>query len=1605
MNTRPLSLLFILVWSVGLFARTGAPACFENNPAACPDPVINGPEGPFCPFSNDATFTGTAGKVSGTGRFFLNGAPIPTAETPAGSGNWTTTLRFNTLGAGPYELVFEFDTGNPPPPEQACIVSVKRIIEVQATPATLSCSDLVQVSLDQDCSVKIRPEMVLQGNYGCYDDYKVTLNFNGNDLGNVLNGAYAKKTVNVKVAHLVSGNQCWGKILVEDKIKPYLKIKDVTLTCADTAYSPEFIEKKFGYGYGLLVASDNCTPPNELDIKWFDTWGDLDCNSQNELARDYSAYILRKWQAADACGNVETLEQRIYFKRFTLKNVFFPADKNLDCNKAADADNLSVTGTPAIWDNLWKRWVPLQPTPNAASACDFSVVYEDQTIRVCDGTRKIVRTWTVIDWCANSQKYDGDTGWNEDGEHLFANSTRRYDVLKHLQIIKVADETGPVFPDVPDPVEVAAGPYKCEICNPDLPSIVLNDRCARIVSANARVTAYAVDQYGERIQIGSFQTTADLKPTGDPADPWSRDTLADFRPFNTCFPAGEHEVVFTAKDHCGNTSTLYRKLTVLDKTPPQPVCHELTQVAVGADGTIRVPADRFDNGSYDNCKPLYFKAKRMSSVAECLTNGTKKADGSLDKADRFDDFVKFCCTDLNAGEIPVILRIYTDPPRAGAVDDDEFIAPGNYNECMVRVLVEDKLPPSCTAPKDLSVWCDEFDPSLWTYGQATASDNCEIPTLGETINKTKFDSLCKRGTIVRTWTAKDKSGRTTRCTQQVFVNYRESYTICFPADIVTTTCDKGAYTEPTFTGEDCELLAKSYKDDTFFVVEGACYKVERSWRVINWCTYDANAGYVDVMETPNGARLEINRNESNRVEEFAGCAGAAKIMEWTYDVGGDRDAKDPRDVYASGYEYKQIIKVLDNVKPVLSYAAPDACDESGNNPLLWKGMWSVAPNAAAADLCEGKKELCATGIDACSDALRFSYQLFLDIDGDGVMETVINSNNPPAAGTVDGKRFFDNRPFGAGETIKTQNDLYRWTLTMTGSDKACVTWTDKSGAVPAEFPYGKHKIKWFLEDRCGNTTTNPASTEVFEIKDCKKPVVVCKNLNANIMKVGDNGTVALWASDFYDYGEDNCTPAKDLKFAVTRENAAPPADFSAAQSIVLDCADVKAGTTVLWVWVKDGAGNVDFCASYTKVQDNLANACTNNLGGKVTVAGVLLTEKSQGIADGNVNLEGSHPALPPLSLFSTTNETGAYRFSNIVPLAGNYTVTPIKDDNPLNGVTTFDLVLISRHILGLEPLNTPYKMIAADANRSNSISASDIVEFRKLILGVFTELPNNTSWRFIDKSYVFPNPANPFSTPFPENKTVVQVSANRLADDFIGTKIGDVNESASTGNAVSTEDRSTGTLYLDADDRAVQPGEVFEVNMTAAERMQGCQFTMLYDIAPGEGMGLDNFGVFQPASVLTGSFDGISNTTNAVFTLKFRAKRAGHLSQLLKISNRITRAEAYNAEGVRSELALRFKSTAGTTISGVGFELYQNQPNPFADKTFIGFYLPDAMEATLTVYDETGRLLHRQKGAFPKGDNRFRLDRLLVPAFGLLYYKVETETGSATKKMMSAPAK
>lgn len=114
---------------------------------------------------------------------------------------------------------------------------------------------------------------------------------------------------------------------------------------------------------------------------------------------------------------------------------------------------------------------------------------------------------------------------------------------------------------------------------------------------------------------------------------------------------------------------------------------------------------------------------------------------------------------------------------------------------------------------------------------------------------------------------------------------------------------------------------------------------------------------------------------------------------------------------------------------------------------------------------------------------------------------------------------------------------------------------------------------------------------------------------------------------------------------------------------------------------------------------------------------------------------------------------------------------PYKKDKTREGITTRDIILVQKYILGIESLS-PLQLIAADVNLDRYISSRDIEEMKKLILGQIQGFVE--SWRFIPKNYKFPNPMYPWGAP-----NFLLVEAPTIAVDFTGILIGDVNFSNS----------------------------------------------------------------------------------------------------------------------------------------------------------------------------------------------------------------------------------
>lgn len=531
-------------------------------------------------------------------------------------------------------------------------------------------------------------------------------------------------------------------------------------------------------------------------------------------------------------------------------------------------------------------------------------------------------------------------------------------------------------------------------------------------------------------------------------------------------------------------------------------------------------------------------------------------------------------------------------------------------------------------------------------------------------------------------------------------------------------------------------------------------------------------------------------------------------------------------------------------------------------------------------------------------------------------------------------------------------------------------------------PTGSHTITWTVEDQCGNVTIESAD---ITVRDCKKPTPYCRS-QINTVVMPSTGQISIWASDFDLGSTDNCDGPLQVSFSQDVNNT----------SLTFDCNQLGLNTIQMWVTDNANPPNQDFCEVTIDIQSN--GPCD---GSRVPgVAGRVATEEDIDVAQVMVALESM--GTNEMQYFRTA-EDGEFAFSDVD--ATQYRISADRNDYHANGVSTLDLVLIQRHIIGLSQLNTPYKVIAADINQSESVSGADVVELRKLILGISSEFDNNTSWRFIDADHQYFDAANPW--PVRDYIMVQHDTQPQLDEDMIAVKVGDVNAShvvGLTGPSEHLDTRGSADLTLAVNDASYSAGDLVEVPFLATEggMTYGYQFTLEYDADALAFVGADGITAEQifevEPGVLAVSVDAATgkdlSSNAAVFTVQFSAYNRGMLSNALRINSTVANAELYDANLEAKTLGLQFRSAIDDVV------LMQNSPNPFADETFLSFSLPSEMDATVSIFDVTGKLIKRYTDTYAAGVNTIIVNAQELGVQGVLYYQLETGGFRATKKMI-----
>ena len=437
------------------------------------------------------------------------------------------------------------------------------------------------------------------------------------------------------------------------------------------------------------------------------------------------------------------------------------------------------------------------------------------------------------------------------------------------------------------------------------------------------------------------------------------------------------------------------------------------------------------------------------------------------------------------------------------------------------------------------------------------------------------------------------------------------------------------------------------------------------------------------------------------------------------------------------------------------------------------------------------------------------------------------------------------------------------------------------------------------------------------------------------------------------------------------------------------------GTYNLCLQANNACGFDVFCESVTVVPSI------------VTISGIIEKENGIPVTTVEMNCTGQSSIM--------NNGDGTYAF-DMIAVGGDYEVTGLKDTLYGNGVSTFDVFNIQKHVLNVDTLESPYQIIAADVDNGGFVSTFDTYRMQQVILAIVDTFPNNTSWRFVAKDYVFMDPLHPLSENFWESLTYTNILEDTINQDLIAIKVGDVTLNASP--VFTPESNNNFELLLN--DEYLVDDELVELSFIPREGklLAAMQFDIDFDTevlefvgvesADVEGLDAGDFGDRFVAEGrlkfawydVTGLGQQIDESTT-LFKLVFKAKQDGaRLSDHLNIIPFKAENRVFEPNGFTSNVLSVFEMTTATnghTKAGYGLTC---QPNPFTGFTSIQVRVPDQEGGSIKVYDISGKLAFQKEMHFDRGVNTIKIEANDLPSKGLYYVQVATEGYTQTTKLV-----
>ncbi|WP_172594388.1 HYR domain-containing protein [Mariniphaga sediminis] len=260
-------------------------------------------------------------------------------------------------------------------------------------------------------------------------------------------------------------------------------------------------------------------------------------------------------------------------------------------------------------------------------------------------------------------------------------------------------------------------------------------------------------------------------------------TRSDGLALNVNYPVGITTITWEASDG-SNVSTCEQTVEVIDSEGPTFTVP--TDITIYVDATCNENRDPVQTGNPINAKD----------------NCTSTVNLTINYSD--------------GAEVPGSCTGNYSFTRTWTVTD----AAGNSTSKDQVITVRDNIKPVITVPSNISIACsDSQDPS--NTGQATATDNCSVPTITFTDSIGNPSANCANNyTIFRTWIATDLCGnqKIADKKQEIFVSDNKGPEVVFANQIVDVSCPDDI---PVYYENLAEFLASDASNDAYDLCSGS----------------------------------------------------------------------------------------------------------------------------------------------------------------------------------------------------------------------------------------------------------------------------------------------------------------------------------------------------------------------------------------------------------------------------------------------------------------------------------------------------------------------------------------------------------------------------------------------------------------------------------------------------------------------------------------------------------------------------------------------------------------------------------------------------------------